>query len=453
MTGGTADGKDNGEFRPFPVEALPAKVGAFVKEGAAALGCDPAMVALPALAVLAGVIGNKRRIRLKESWTEPATLWTVVAAESGTLKSPAVRLAVQHLYDVQRRLKAEHRRAADAWEEGGEEGARPTLRRVVCGDVTIEKLASLLEENPNGLLLTRDELATWFHSFTRYQKSAGASDVPNWLELHGAGQLMIDRKTGDRTTVIVGNAAVSVTGSIQPSALARVLTPDMIECGLAARLLLAMPPERRKKWSRLVIDPATATGYEDTIDGLLALGAAEDAETGGPKPIVLSLTEEAQAKWVAFYDAWAETQAETEGALRACLAKLEGAAARLALVHHVTTLVAAGKEDVQPVSLASVEAGVHLCLWFAAEARRVYGALAESDWQRGLRLLEEYVARRGGKCSVREVQRSNNRRYPTAAIAEAAMAALVQTGRWRWVEYEPLHGGEAVRCVERVHDA
>jgi hypothetical protein len=62
----------------------------------------------------------------------------------------------------------------------------PVLERVVTGDVTIEKLAALLEDNPKGLLVSRDELGGWLASFTRYKGGAGGSDLPNWLELSQA---------------------------------------------------------------------------------------------------------------------------------------------------------------------------------------------------------------------------------------------------------------------------
>src|SRR5262245_12953062 len=55
-------------YHQFPVESLPQPVRDFVRQGAAALGCDPAYLALPCLAVLGSAIGNTRVIRLKRSW-------------------------------------------------------------------------------------------------------------------------------------------------------------------------------------------------------------------------------------------------------------------------------------------------------------------------------------------------------------------------------------------------
>jgi hypothetical protein len=84
-------------YQSFPVEVLPRPLADFASQGAKAIGCDPAYLALPLLAAMAAAVGNTRRIRLKDSWAEPAVLWTVVVAPSGTAKSPAFRLALRPL--------------------------------------------------------------------------------------------------------------------------------------------------------------------------------------------------------------------------------------------------------------------------------------------------------------------------------------------------------------------
>src|SRR5262249_16233783 len=144
----------------------------------------------------------------------------------------------------------------------------PSLQRVITSDVTIEKLAEILEDNTRGLLAARDELAGWIGSFTRYKGKAGGTDLPNWLEMFRAGAISGDRKAGDRRTLFVQRAAVSVTGGIQPGVLVRVLTADFLDAGLAARLLMAMPRKLRKRWSEAEVSPEVETAYQDVLDRL-----------------------------------------------------------------------------------------------------------------------------------------------------------------------------------------
>src|SRR5262249_48762965 len=153
-------------------------------------------------------------------------LWAVAVGESGSLKTQGQKVALDPLHEAQGRLFDEHKAA-------GEDGGRP--RRIICSDITIEKLAEVLEDNPRGVLVGRDELAGWLGSFTKYKGKQGGSALPNWLQLHGAGTLQHDRKTGDRKTVYVRHASACVTGGIQPGVLAQLLTRDFFEAGLVAR--------------------------------------------------------------------------------------------------------------------------------------------------------------------------------------------------------------------------
>jgi DNA polymerase-1 len=445
-------------YRPFPTEAMPQPVREYVVQAAAALGCDPAFVALPALAAAASAVGNSRVLRLKRTWSEPCVVWSAIVADSGTLKSPAFAKAVGHLQRVQKRLLDSYREQFKAfraeyaaWErarkdaargKGGDLGdppAEPRLRRVVCGDTTIEKLALILEDSPRGTLAARDELSGWLGSFTRYKGRGGGTDLPNWLEMHRAGTVMVDRKTGDRPTLFIPRAAVSVTGGIQPGVLARALTADVLDAGLAARLLLAMPVKKPKRWTEAEVTPGVQRDYESLLERLLELELAEFE--GEAVPVALTLDPAAKELWVAFYDAWAQEQAAAEGELAAAFSKLEAYAARLALLHHVVTHVGLGTDDRRPVGRASVEAGIALCRWFAGEARRIYGTVSESTEERDLRHLVEFVRGRGGRVSARDLQSSNSRKYPSADLATAALQALVDAGLGAWEDVPTTSAG------------
>ncbi|HKI35179.1 MAG TPA: DNA polymerase [Gemmataceae bacterium] len=446
-------------YQPFPLHALPEPLRALAEQGAKSIGCDPAFIALPGLAVLASLIGNTRVIRLKGDWREPSVVWTGTVGDSSTLKSPGYKVAVNPVIKVQIRLLKEFRQKMDEYEEtkatydrdkkerekngqstdGLEKPQEPVCPRVMVSDITIEKLSEVLEDNPRGVLVARDELSSWLYSFARYKGNSGGSDVPNWLELHHAGTLMYDRKTGDRRTIIVPKAAASVTGGIQPGTLTRALTPEHREAGLGARLLLAMPPKVSKKWSDAEVAPEVKQAYEDTIRKLLDLRMDQD-DDGDPVPFVLRLTPEAKEAWVRFYNEWGAVQAAVEGDLASAFGKLEAYAARFALLHHVVTnLPRDGQDELDgpdasdPVGLASMEAGIVLARWFAAEAERVYAMLDETTDQREERRLVEFIRSRGGRITPRELQKSNSRKYPSAAHAEGVLDTLVTAGHGQWV--------------------
>jgi hypothetical protein len=431
-------------YRPFPVEALPDPVRSFVVENARAIGCDDAYVALPLLASLAAAIGNTRRIELKRGWREPAVIWTAAVGDSGTLKSPAHEAGTRPLVSRQTEAFRRYREERDdfereklgfdvalaAWKASGAKKGEPPPKkpqepvptRYVISDVTVEAVAQILERQPRGVLLSLDELSGWLGSFDRYAAARGG-DVAHWLSMHRASPITVDRKTAKQLTHIP-HAAVSVTGGVQPVALQRALGTVHFENGLAARLLVAMPPRRIKKWTDSEITQAIEPSFDNVFDRLLGL-EFRDNGTGDPEPIVVTLSAQAKDAWVAFFNEHAAEYAELVGDLSAAWAKLEGYAARFALILHLVRWAANDRELIDPctVDAESVKAGALLSGWFGGEARRVYAVLGESGAERDRRRLVEWIERRGGVVTARELQQGH-RRFRTAEDAEVALRAL-----------------------------
>ncbi len=439
------------EWRPFPVDLLPDAARRFVIETAGALDCDAAMVALPALAVLGGAIGAARAIELKPSWREFPIVWAAIVARSGSSKSSAMDAALAPLRDAQAvalhdyaAAEREHQRAALEYErslavwkrskagEPPEPPEAPTAARYVVSDTTVEALAPLLLQNPRGLLLARDELSAWLRGFDQYRARGRGGDAAAWLELHRGGSLIVDRKTGTPRTVHVRRAAVSVAGTIQPGVLAGALTCEHWESGFAARLLLAAPPTKVKRWTDRTPSRDALTTYGGIVRELLRLDFSGDGE-----PIAFRLTPEAHDEWVRWYDEMGERQADAgDDREAAALSKLEAYGARLALIHALAENPAA-----DAVNADAIRAGCGLADWFGHEAERVYGLLGETDEDRAARELVDWVKRRGGSCSARDLSCSGPRRFRgDADVAEAALNTLVNAGRGAWQDSPPGPG-------------
>jgi hypothetical protein len=440
-----------GRAVPFPVGCLPSPVDGFVSDAARAIGCDPSYVALPLLAGLAAAIGNTRRIRLKHSWCEPAIVWGAIVGDSGTLKSPALEMALRPIRRRQQAAMQEHAKAIELYEvqrmqhdkelaewKRSKTGGQPPMKpeepqadRCWCNDITIEALAVVLQQNPRGLLLKRDELAGWLGSFDRYAQGKG-SDAAMWLEMFGGRSIMVERKGGQAKTFYVPRAAVSVTGGIQPETLHRALGVEYRENGLAARLLLACPSRQVKRWTEDDISHEIESRMEDLFDRLYSLQLVEDAK-GDAGPLDLPLTPEAKDTWIAFYDEHAREQEELTGDLAAAWSKLEGYAARLGLIVHLVRWAAQDRtlDDPNMVDERSIEGGVRLSRWFGQEADRVYAILRESEEDRDRRRLIEAIERKGGAVTVRDLLRST-RMFASAEAGEQALEELCQAGYGRW---------------------
>jgi Protein of unknown function (DUF3987) len=233
----------------------------------------------------------------------------------------------------------------------------------------------------------------------------------------------------------VPQAAVSVCGSIQPGIFHRTLGIEHRESGLAARLLICCPPRIPKRWTEAEIDPEAEMELARLLDRLYDLLPTSDDE-GQWRPVLIGLSAEAKAAFKMFYNSHNREQVDLSGELAAAWSKLEEYAARLALVIHCTRWAARDPtlEDANNVDGASMKAGITLAEWFKHETRRVYFLLAESEEQRQTRELVEWIERKAGTTTARELQQAI-RRYPTADAAEKALLRLEQLGAGHW---EPI---------------
>ncbi len=443
-------------YTPFPTHLLPEPLREFVEATAAAMRCDASYAALPLLAVVASAIGTTRQLRLKRSWSVLPILWTATIGESGTLKTPPFKAAMRALRDRQGRAleeyekakqqyltdyelydkaKAVWKRSKDPMELPPDEPTPPVSVRYMVSDCTVESLAPILLDNPRGVLMARDELAGWFGSFDKYSGGgkAGSADAAHWLSMHNAESITVDRKTGAHRTTYVPMAAASLTGGIQPKILCRALGQDRREDGMLARLLVACPPRRPKRWSEDDVPERLEKAIARLLDRLHELEHETDEEDH-LRPGTVGLEPEAKRVWVSFYNAHADEQADMAGDLAAAWSKLEEYAPRLALVIHFTRWAAFDTTlaDEWKVDAVSMRAGIELVEWFKREAKRVYSMLGEDDEDRERRRLAEWIERKGGETTPGDVARGC-RWLKEPGMADAALEDLRTAGWGQWV--------------------
>lgn len=456
-----ADDED-GDREPFPVEALPPVLRAMVQQGADAQGVDVTLWSVPSFGILAGSVGSTRRVRLSPDWAEPAVLWSAVVAVSGAGKSPPLRELLRPVKERNRELhersealqkahEAEREAQRGDRESGGSSSPPPPSLRAMVQDVTLEGLCTRLADNPRGLLLAVDELAGWIGGFDRY-RSGG--DVAQWLSLHGADAVQVDRR-GAGGSLYVPCAAVSVAGTVQPDVARRLIASEQNrKNGLVARLLLAEPRTRPAVWSDRSIDAGVRDDYRRVVASLLDLQHGADGE-----PVELALSPEAQTLFVRYYN---DNGQETYAASRAgnedeasALAKLRGGAGRIALLFALARAAEDGTAAmVRTVGAEDMRAAITVARWFAGEARRLYlrwrtyEAQERAGRDRGtLPALAERLASLlppGQRRTMTQLRDATGRNY-SAERMRAALAMLAEAGRAREL---PKVRGHAHRPAE-----
>jgi hypothetical protein len=327
------------------IDALPEPIAQFATACAASLSAPVELVAIPALVVAAGAIGNSRVIRLKPDWTEPASLFAAVVSPSGAMKSPALNMAAKPLQDLD----------------------LPT-GRTWTADVTVEQLARLMAANPRGLLLVRDELSAWVKTMNQYRQGKGA-DRQFYLSVWGGAPVKVDRVgAGTPTSITVPHPCLSVVGCIPPDVIPNLDDQSGQEDGFLPRLLFSWPEPMQVRWSNQVITVGVRDRYASLIKDLFALPY-------GGEPVCLSLTAAAQARFIQWHDEHCDgmEQSGLPPFLRAVFAKLKGYCARLALIHALAI-----NPQTERVDLESVEAAIRITGYFKAQARKVMPLLGEN---------------------------------------------------------------------------
>lgn len=425
------------DYQGFPLESLPDDIARYAKCSADSIGVDVAMVAVPLLAVLAGLIGQSRKLWLKSTYSEVAILWTAVIAPVGAAKSASVKAAQLLMDRILKRLRkrnaeerARYEEELAEWNENksGPKPLKPTPLQLLVQNSTLEALNRRLAANWKGLLYCKDELAGWIKCFNQYRRGA---DAESWLTLHNGECEVIDRAQDDAHTDRV-DCAISLTGTVQPEVAKQVLFgKDTTQNGLAQRLLICEPPFEYKdddgeehKVPAELVNQMWRLGlqlYELEID----LGADQE-----PQPVVLRLEPEAKQLLLEFKNRSKREAHQIEGPLAGFCHKLNAQCARIALVLSVTRQIleepAGGARGV--VTVDDVRSAISITEWFRNEARRFYGRLEEDQEDQELRKTWEWIRSHfPNGITARELQQGR-KHVRTADEAKELLLELADAG-------------------------
>lgn len=440
------------EWEPFPVEVFPEPIQRYVIESAGACGVDPGYVAPLVLSAVSSMIGSAYRIRLKDGWDEPSSIWTALVAESGSGKSPALDAAVGPIREFQQRLDEEYRESLEEferekmqfevdlakWKKKGsasdsqpERPAPPIPSTLLVDDTTVEAVAEITEDNPCGVLLPKDELSGWLGCFDAYKNGSGSKDLSFWLSVHGVRYFRSNRKTGKKL-VIAKTPAVAICGGIQNGMLKKILVDNehFFDSGLAARILFAMPPDKPVYWTENTVSGSTAGRYRLIFKTFLDW--RDDPEKPSPNdPCIIRLSERALLLFVQFYNANVDQRAELSGNLRAFWPKLTGYAGRIALCFHMIRCAESGVLTTM-LEPETMESAIAVVQWFKREAARIVetvrGEVCEIDFES--QAVLDAIQRNGGEITVRELQHSRRvyRNSGGAGLAEKKLRKMVKAG-------------------------
>jgi hypothetical protein len=394
---------------PFPLDVFPDVLQRFVREGAVALHCPADFLAVPLLVMAGAAIGASRALAIKRSHIQRASVYAAVIGSPGASKSPAQDLVVEPVHEIEERLHVAWQEAMkqyqadlEVYEEAKkdakkqkttppEKPERPILERLTVNDATAEALVPILNENPRGIVLVRDELIAWVQAMNQYREGGKGADQQFWLSAWSGSTVTVDRKkTHELGPLRVRHPFISVIGGLVPDRLPTLRGDrprQRIEHdGFIDRLLMSFPAEPQaapENW--LEVADTTLAGLRDVLDKLRSLEMipVQEEEHKQPqdwRPFVVRLTATGKQAWQHFTQAHAaERNAEDfPPHLIGPWSKLRGYCARLGLIVHFLRWGAGevqsadGRTDVDGESM---NRAVRLVDYFKSHARKVYAVM------------------------------------------------------------------------------
>lgn len=405
---------------------LPAVWRPWLEDVSDRLQCPLDYAAVAALVSAASLIGNRIRIRPKrnDTWMVVPNLWGAIVGPPGVMKTPAVNegliffraIADQERHNFEQQLKdadfdkefSEAKKAElikemkKAPPESRQDlkmryeslaADEPTERRLWTADSTIEKLGVILNENPDGILILRDELTGWLKTLDR---PGHEQDRAFYLEAwNGEGSFTFDRIGRGKTHI--KNLTISLLGTIQPSMIEpyyRSAINGLGDDGLIQRFQMLVYPEVVKSYRYVDRPPKGRDAAQESFIRLYRSEAKElgsrflTADAGGHA--YLQFDDEAQE----FFQSWL-TELETDlrsgtlesSALESHVAKYRSFMPSLALVFHLLQRVN-GEIDTDSITLQSAAQAAAWCTYLQKHAEKLYTLVSLSEFDCAREILK-----------------------------------------------------------------
>ena len=419
----------------FPADVLPDTLRGFALEIAERRQVPADMPAVAMLGAVAASSAGRFMVKLP-THDEPLNLYLLPALPPGTRKSQVVRDVVAPLYESEREMveaarssvakekaerdvmearirhlrdkaaKASDRDERDAFQSEIADilaglDQEPCFPRLVCDDVTPERLAALMAENGGAMALISAEGGVVGMMAGRYQERGGPNlDV--YLKGHSGDPLRVDRASDSASTRtrIISRPALTLLLMVQPEVLSDLSkVPGARGRGLLARFLYSLPHcELGFRFYRdRPIDQSVQLRYHATIRDILSHPMLEE-----PRPLRLSA--EALDLWREFHDAIEGRMAEGEDLheLADWASKMAGATARIAGNLHVAATARARPEDA-PISAETMRAAIYIGHYFVAHAKSAFALMLDPpDVQLARRILGWIERKLPDEFSVRD---------------------------------------------------
>lgn len=297
----------------FPIWGFPSFIQEFIQHIADVRQVPREFVVAPLLSATSIAIGNKAKVAT-DGYINPLSVWCMVVAPSGSNKSQPTKDIMKRILEYNKELHKDYVKELKEYESNPYKDSlpEPAYKQLTIQDCTPEYRNQALADNPNGLLLYRDELSGMIHDIGRYGSSG---EVEQLLTIFDGGQIQCNRKT--QKQLLIENPFLTIIGGIQPSILRQTLNNDRFtNSGFLPRFLLFYPNQvENHNRIRMELDEKLMERWSDRIKSLYEMP---------PLNAPMQLSAEAEDVYTTLFNRYSALQNETECDYRkAVLSKLK----------------------------------------------------------------------------------------------------------------------------------
>ena len=304
----------------FPIDIFPNEIKGYIIESSNTLGMSIDYMGSAFMWMLSVVIGNSMRIEVKPGWQEVASLWIAVVGKPGIGKTPSINQMIFPLRELNVREQKEYQRQYALYKEYESmdkkskelamEVERPVNKQFIVGDITLEALVDLHEQNLNSIGIFKDELAGWFKDMNKYRQG---SDLEFWLSSWSGTSISLNRKTSK--SAFVDKPMIPVLGGIQPSVFDEFTTGENKENGFVDRILISYPELSVNKYNTNSMDLQLIEWYRSFVcsfrEAIHKLFVRYD-EKQEIIPTIVRFGDDANMEWIRVHDRITDMQNSDE---------------------------------------------------------------------------------------------------------------------------------------------
>lgn len=389
----------------FPLGSLPPVVKNYVQAVSESTATPIDMCAVASLAVIAGTVQGKFKIRGKPDYFEPLNIYTLIIANPGERKSAIINAMTKNVHEFEREVnksrqaeidrqkielstkekqikKLEDANKADEayylkteCRELEAEQIRPL--RLIADDVTPEALTSLLADNDGKLSVISAEGGFFDTLAGKYSNTVS---IDTTLKAHCGDSIRVDRR--GRPPEYIPAPTLTILLAVQSNVIEGMFDNGTFKGrGLTARFLYCKPNSMvgHRSFDTTPISPVYERAYRDLIYSLL--------EIKNDQPKTIKLSEEATAAYRLFYEDIENRQkvGNDLSTMTDFASKLHGAVLRIAGILHCMEYESLLNGD--PVSMETMANAMDIGGYFLIHSMNAYDLMGADDQMKQVRFV------------------------------------------------------------------